>query len=103
MEPLKREGVISKIGVSTNQIISNLDPRIDVLQIPFKNLKDQYNRTSCEIEVHSIVSGLSGRTEDIAKVVEEISCFPRVSKIVVATSSLAHFQEFRSLTNSGRS
>jgi aryl-alcohol dehydrogenase-like predicted oxidoreductase len=97
MKELKYFGKINNIGVSTNDMLSDLHPNIDVLQIPYSNLDYYTERTNCSLEVHSIVKSTDGSKSEIKKAIERISKFKDVSKIIIGTTNFNHYREIQEI------
>lgn len=97
MLKLKEEGLISKIGLSTNQKLRKIDKNIDVIQIPYSNLNYYESFAGPLFEVHSIVRSSEGMRTNIEDTIIQLSQTKRVSKAIIGTTNITHYRDIRGL------
>ncbi len=93
LSEFKRAGIITKIGLSTNDLNVLIPAEIDILQIPYRLLKPYESYRDKDIEVHSLFDGVLGDVREVKKRIEFLKTIPNVRSVVIGTSNVGHFIE----------
>jgi aryl-alcohol dehydrogenase-like predicted oxidoreductase len=99
MIDLKKSGRTINIGLSTNQLLNDIPPSIDTLQIPYSNLSYYADRADCDIEVHSIIRRQKKDERNIKEILKDISRCAKVKRIILGTTNISHFFEIAGMIN----